>query len=483
MNTKQVILTLGAVCLLLAGCSDTPIDNTEPGKDGPEEIPAGQAALQLVFEGGGENVTYPGTRAQIATPQENQIDNLTVYVFGAPVDTESAYKYQETWTMGSIDDTPAKTFTLQGTGASRKATIFPDDATNKFFRMYCVANAPTLHKVVLPATPGAPNPANTAVLPADWVVGTTTPAQLEAYATGTFAVDSAFMTTPLTMTGKGVTASTRTRAIQPVYINLERLVARFDIVNNVDSTGFTLTHISMVKGRPWSCMFTPIGATNFGTKITYPEREFTGLENANHGTTISAMYAYPCLKTDSTYLLLKGTFYNAETRQQVPVQYPVYFHKTTGGVLDTVNIQANNRYTLLIKSVTESNIIAGFVIEDWTLGGGITFPTLNGAPVPQVNGANVSLAAHAITVSGATAGSFELVSSCSGKTTAELKTDGGWISMAADPVVKTVGGETVTVFTINYTVPQAAKATIILRNAAAGTGDESKEVELTIQKS
>lgn len=92
--------------------------------------------IQLLFNGNGHQEEY--TRA-IASDAENDIESLRVYVFASANKTD--YFYQEMWSTET--GMPAdKALVLQGTGGSKKASIFPTEwKTMPYLKFYCVANS------------------------------------------------------------------------------------------------------------------------------------------------------------------------------------------------------------------------------------------------------------------------------------------------------------------------------------------------------
>ena len=107
------------------------------------------------------------------------------------------------------------------------------------------------------------------------------------------------------------------------------------------------------------------------------------MAGANEGLTESALYTYPNLSTDQTYLIIDGTYKSPPTSKQVDVTYHVPIVRTPEGADkgEYIAIAANNRYKLRITDVTQSNIFGTFEVVDWTSGGGIVVKPDNDAPV------------------------------------------------------------------------------------------------------
>ena len=115
---------------------------------------------------------------------------------------------------------------------------------------------------------------------------------------------SGAQTTPLDLTDLGSSARVQTG------FKLTRLAARFDIVNNAETSRFTIQSISMGNSRRGATFFpiriygtVPEAAT--GELITCPSRTFSG-EKANKGMQTGAFYSYPSPKNDHGFLTLKG---------------------------------------------------------------------------------------------------------------------------------------------------------------------------------
>ncbi|WP_321571891.1 hypothetical protein, partial [Parabacteroides goldsteinii] len=130
------------------------------------------------------------------------------------------------------------------------------------------------------------------------------------------------------------------------------------------------------------------------TLTPYAAVEFDKLAGANEGLTESALYTYPNLSTDQTYLIIDGTYKSPATSKQVDVTYHVPIVRTPEGADkgEYIAIAANNRYKLRITDVTQSNIFGTFEVVDWTSGGGIVVKPDNDAPVFEATTGNIPVA-------------------------------------------------------------------------------------------
>lgn len=389
MKMKSLLLLL-AFAGLGAGCiSDAPVDVNHPGTRSGE--------LQLVFSGAnGESQEY--TKA-IASESENKIDKLNVYLFAAAA-VDGPYYYLETWEEGTAYDPtqPNVTkFVKQGSGTSWKASIYPNELHGlPYLRLYCVANNGSVGNI----TDGKfYNEAGTEVLSP--LTAITADAANAADATSETDFLAAFtkqlqntadvkdiIHTPLLMTGHGSTKISG--SVSKVNIDMKRVVARFDIDNTSTKSQLTIEKISMAQARKsgslWNTTLTPYESEGDRTAnlMTYAEVDYTTFTGANQGTVESALYVYPGLANDKSYLVIEGKYKSpVPGAGSVPVTYHVPIVKTDPetNTSNYVAILANNRYQLHITDVTQSNIYATFEVEDWTSGGGIQIKPDNDAPL------------------------------------------------------------------------------------------------------
>lgn len=403
---KTYLMLLLALAGLGSSCTN------EDGTEGP--TPSGSAGeIQLVFSGSGESTEY--TKA-IASDSENKIANLQVYLFGtATADaTDANCHYMETWTM--TDATPTATqFNLQPSGSSWTASIKPGEKKGlPYLTLVCVANQDNLFKAD-GSSFGDLNAVVTDVATGGITTGGTT---LDAFkAAYTAKMDgAAILKTPLVMTGTGTTKISG--SVSKVAITLKRIVARFDIDNTTATSQLTIENVSMGQGRPNGSLF---GAEPTADPITYADVDFAG-ENANQGTLESAIYVYPNLAADESYLIIKGKYKSPSTGEQIPVTYNIPVVKTPeNATADTpanyIAINANSRYKLRITDVTESNIYSTFEVEDWTSGGGVIIKPDNAKPeMSKMDGTNIPTLVEGMApfYRTANAGTFNIVMTSTG---------------------------------------------------------------------
>ena len=371
---KTYLMLLLALAGLGSSCTN---------EDGTEGVtPSGDPSeIQLVFSGSGEEEEY--TKA-IASDSENKISKLDVYLFGAAsASTNDAdYHYIETWKMTEATPTGYQ-FILQPSGSSWTASIKPNELKGlPYLTLVCVANQDKLFDADgnnFAALDVVTTDADGAIQTA----GTTLDAFKAAYTAKMTDPVADFIKTPLAMTGTGTTKISG--SVSKVAITLKRIVARFDIDNTTATSQLTIEKVSMGKGRSNGSLF---GATltdaTAGDLVTYKDVDFTG-ENANQGTLESAIYVYPNIPGDESFLIIKGKYKSPSTGEQIAVTYNIPVVKTPADAkpddpANYIAINANSRYKLRITDVTESNIYSTFEVEDWTSGGGIIIKPDNTKP-------------------------------------------------------------------------------------------------------
>lgn len=194
------------------------------------------------------------------------------------------------------------------------------------------------------------------------------------------------------MTGS---ASTKiSGSVSKVSMQLKRMVARFDIENNTMTSKLTIEKITMANARKNGGLFTDLDPSadrvekaDFATAlISYNETDFNTIDKHNQGLAESALYVYPNLATDESYLIIKGKFKSLVDGSQVPVTYNIPIVKkdplaAPDAPSPYIAIKRNNRYKLRILDVTTAHIYGTFEVEDWTSGGGVIIKPDNAAPV------------------------------------------------------------------------------------------------------
>lgn len=479
MNVKSLMLLLA-----FAGLGASCTDDVEGG--GGSGI-AGRTELQIAFSGNGESQEY--TKAA-ASESENEIKDLKIYLFAASAEN-GEYQYLETWKEGTAydpDHADVTNFKKQTSGTSVKASIYPNEKVGlPWIKLYCVANNGS-HLTTQGGNyyeeDGATEMLATLVPVVTDADGTvTTPGTLETDFIKSFTkaigTDEAtgILGTPLLMTGNGKTKISG--SVSKVDITMRRLVARFDIDNAASKTNLTITSLTMAHARKtaplWGAAPTKVDEKDLATDTrltTYKDVAFDKITGANVGLTESAFYTYPSLATDQSYLIIKGNYKSPITSQQVPVTYNIPIVRTpdNSDKGEYIAINANNRYTLRISDVTQSNVFASFEVVDWTSAGGIIVKPDNDAPVFDkaiaIEGTNkptelkdlaTDAAPYNYEVTGDTDGNgnFDVTIAATGKVRAEkgavTKTDDptGWLTIGT-PTYEEKEGVWYTKFNISY---------------------------------
>lgn len=402
MKVKSFMMLL-ALAGMTASCSND--DLTEGGDNGTTGT---RPEIQIAFSGSGESQEYERNARAIASESENKIDQLSVYLF-ASASAAGPYYYLETWEEGTdyVPATPAVTkFKKQASGTGWKASIYPNELKGlPYVKLLCVANngvpagsttdgnfyaedGKTALAALVPVT--VDDDGNITNAPA----ATTELAFKEAH-TMNLGIDAAtgIIATPLMMTGEGATKISG--SVSKVNIDLRRIMARFDIDNTTSRSNLTIQHLTLARGRKCGEVFktaaglTPVAKDDLdkvedaNLLVKYQTVDFTAIQGANVGLTESALYAYPNLATDESYLIIEGTYKSPITSAQVPVTYNIPIARTPDGAdaAQYIPIKANNRYKLRITDVTQSNIFGSFEVVDWTSGGGINVKPDNDAPI------------------------------------------------------------------------------------------------------
>lgn len=377
--------------LLLAGCnSENELPGTPPDDGGKTD--ANTREVQLILKNK-LNLKPAGTKAPIATEAENTVSSLDVYVFAS--DTEDGtYTFQE---LFYYRDDPSQTI-AQSWAHSFELTTADNTSggllrltKGLYVKLLCIANQTKLYATAAdgtvteytdfaPLNQTAPGQITNVVTP-----GRPTLADFEALHTPLINPETAADTiaTPLPMAGAVSTAIDLTGMAMTAKLQssvmLNRMVARFDVINDSEKSKFKLTEIVMVNGRKGCTYFPvrPIGATPAAADdlIRYPARTVTAAQQGSKDNELinsyttrvpGAFYIYPSPKEDAGYLLLKGTYYPNKTEQR-EVSYPIYF-EPVGGLGNYIEVAANHRYTVTITDAGDSQLDFTMNVLPWEEG-------------------------------------------------------------------------------------------------------------------
>ena len=379
---------------LFAACSsENELPNTPPDAGGKTDANSQEVTLILKNK---VSLTPSATKAPIATEEENYISSLDVYVFASESEN-GPYTFQELFyyrddPSETIAQNWAHTFTLSTT--DNTSTGLLRLTKGLYVKLLCIANQTQLYSTAAdgtaseytdfaPLSQTAPGQPDNVVTP-----GRPTLAEFEALHTPLInpTVTTDFIETPLPMAGAGngvidltdFTVTTRRQS----SLTLNRMVARFDVINDSEKSKFKLTGIALANGRKGCTFFPikPVGAEPAATDdlIQYPFRIVSAAQKgseddaANNVITTKmtgAFYMYPSPKEDGGYLLLKGVYYPNKTEQR-DVTYQVPF-EPIGGLGNYIEVAANHRYTVAITEAGEAKLDFTVSVLPWEDGGDV----------------------------------------------------------------------------------------------------------------
>ena len=475
---KQFLLS---TAILLTGVACT--SETHEGLDNPSSPSDGDdpTKREVVVTLRNQLSLAKGTKAgEIATAAENKISSLDIYAFGSATE-DGTYTLQERFAYREDPATLPPTATaidLEQPGDGKEASVSLKLQKGLFVKLYTVANQPQLvdptGAIGTGATVGA---TGKIMLDGDFVplsltnpgqAGTTVqtegvPTETQFLAFHSTLLDAAtpadILESPLPMSGAytiplDLTDFESFSRMQAGF-KLTRTVARFDVVNNAADSRFTITGISMGNARRGTTFFPikPFGRalTQASDLITMPVRTFTGLTDANAGTTPSAFYSYPSPQDDNGYIILKGTYRMNETDPEKEVSYQVPFKQEVNGTGSHIEVNPNHRYTITITKADDYHIDFDLTVADWSDAGdeldGFE-PGVPGEPatmtftatgVAEVDGDKIRVDTDG--------GAFTLSASYPGKTVTIEDTPeyeptyggSGWITIT-DPVIRAASG-------------------------------------------
>lgn len=425
---------LFGACMLLGGLASCTSDEIA-SQGGGIDVP-GNGAVVFSLEGlGSGSVESPGTRAILATQEENRIDSLDVYVFAydndgtfdedltvttpaviaqltpddAATADETKWYLQEKWTWknpepgrssGMVDTSRPQLHEipqLGGSGVARTAVIYPE--RGRFLKFFIVANggeltATAAETVYTPAFTDA-NTGAAGTSASDFLnlrlrlgIRPADPAQVLS------------IECPLPMTSQMATtkaaAVDMTKSANPVQVTrgatLTRAVARFDVVNYaaLPAQGdYTLTDVIVSNHYAFTNMqnLVPAGATmKESVKKNLDGRTwgtYTDLVTGEQAMQLqSVFYTSPTLAgTDPMKLGLRGVLGKSTAQPGellTPLNKDVDVLKDDG---TSLVLTANTRYLLKIKKLG-SDINVAFSIEDWD--SKILDADFSNAPMPKL---------------------------------------------------------------------------------------------------
>lgn len=510
-NRKQFSAwMIGLLALSLTACGESEVLNNPTPDEDPlandptrREVVLGfQNKLNIKTAGATRSAASTRADAPIATAEENEISTLDIYVFSSDKE-EGPYTYQERFSYRADGTTVAGAtkivLTVEGDNVAL-ATLRPKKGL--FCKFYCIANQPKLLKdgadydVFTPLEQSAPggtyNVVSKAGVPTETDFLTFTTPLLDP------AEPADLLLTPLPMVGsyspaldlREISMGSRTR----INMTLQRIVSRFDIINDAEKSHLTITGVSMGKGRKGVTYFpvVPVEDLTDPTKtlITYPDRAFDG-DQANKGTQTGAFYSYPSPIDDKGYLIIKGKYALNLTDPPQDVSYMVEFEQSVGGTGGYIEVKPNHRYTVRITDADPFKLDVNITVSDWTDGGDFDYQPENeltlGTPEAEAGGGTTFDGNKATVVPTETA-YFSIPFSSNSEAVCSIvySNIGGVAAGSADwlqaviepaPVVRAASASYVCKVSKKeaYTGNVFPKATILLRSKA---GQEEKQIEV-----
>lgn len=387
MRTKYFLFVL--IALLFGACTDDEIGGQGGGSGQQPE--AGKTAFGFALKDFAKG-SVPLSKADPdpldklpASVAESTIDSLSIYVFDQHADTP----YDSTTTI-FVEEFKLDGLQLVPSGTDKQATIQLSGLGKK--KIYFIANAigqQDMDKLKLGETTEAQFLAmkTNALSKADQL---TCPLIMTAIDSVEIKENTAG-TDPGTVTGNA-TEITQGAVVTGRTITLKRIVSRFDIENNAETSDLVIESIVLNKVHPTALInkVTNFNATK-NSEYTYsgdPQLDeteafdFTRYPNANTGRVASTFYVYPNLdKGDGTdgegtdtanrfYL----TLYGKTKKTGAKVVYNVYMYKDNADQSkDPVIIKPNNQYLIKINDLDPTRLKATITVQDWLIGDTISY--------------------------------------------------------------------------------------------------------------
>lgn len=396
MNIKHK-LSIFAVGLLLAACSgESVLDTPSTDSETPSQEEGARREVLLTLKNS-LVLKASGARAAgdpIATEEENYIQTLDVYVFGAkeeagPYTFQELHYFRDDATEVTMPGVNTYSFNLTPSAADNTTTGLLKLNKGLYVKLYCIANRTHLFqtdgagtmteftgfKSLVQTAPGQDANVVTAGVPLETDFTKFHTNLINPAATNPTADD--ILTTPLPMTGAYTTpldltdfsSSARTQ----ISFKLSRMVARFDIVNDASASKFTIEKISMGNGQN-GAQFFPIRTlvTDAAKLISYPERTVSALtqvtpdvaDPTKTNITKGAFYTWPSPKADGGYLMLKGK-YAVNMTEQKEVSYKIPFEQVQNGIGSYIEVAYNHRYTIAITKADDYHLDFTLKVADW----------------------------------------------------------------------------------------------------------------------
>lgn len=416
----------------MVACSD----DTDPfGGGGEPTKPVGRG-LSFVFPGTAKGVV-PYSAA--ASESENELKTLDIYVFGEDTTSAATPKpmvLEEVFKSGVSGEFD---FTTSGQDKLAKISVYAGNKKSFFF----VANGRdhlSLDSLELHVTDTA------------------------TFVRKTTNVQNGLLECPMLMSGFHDMPDVATAiAGGAIEVELVRRVARFDLLNNSDDSGFIIREILVNNARGGNYIFDGNAAPYAASLLDkLPIIDFAPFPNANYGESNSVLYLYPTIVAGETELALVGTVASSGKPQVYPVRL---LPNQTDGDDKLIQIKSNNRYLLSVLSLGTGYINATLKVTEWVVGDTINSQTgygtikLSDKDGNALKDSTISLVAEplladSVLINVAAASEWELF----------VDPSYDWIAVSELPRDTVMRSFCVTTTTPNPSSKEARMATVVVRN-------------------
>lgn len=318
--------------LALAACTDDHLERVNPTDDGDRKI-------TFVFPGVAKGST---TYATEGSADENKIETLDIYVFTEHPNSAENPKPMVLEEVLQNGDPQKGYFELTNSGDDKVATITVPAGNKKHF--FFIANGRTFY-----------NPQKFRLLE-------TTVTDFTKVNNG---MSNSHIICPLQMTADVLVDDIEQNNITSLDVTLTRRMARFDIKNDSEDSGFIIDEILINNACGSVTVFASSTPLASATLHNLPPIDFSIYPDANHGVSSSVFYLYP---TIAAYMadpdkVLNFQLVGRSTTNGTPQVYPVKVQKPDGSDL---SIDANHLYTIHILNMGIGYINATLMVDDWT---------------------------------------------------------------------------------------------------------------------
>lgn len=343
MKKKYYLMALAG--LMMASCSE---DNDPFSGGGQNQAATRQ--LTFVFPGTAQGVV---PYSAIASEAENQLKTLDIYVFGQDTMSNTIPQpmvLEEIFRSG-------EGYELTPKGDDHTAAISVPAGNNKAF--FFVANGRehlSLNDLVLHETDTA------------------------AFKQKMSNTLKGHITCPMLMSAQKdmPDVATTLEGGVAVDVTLVRRMARFDILNNSETSSFVIQTV-VIDNVPADVPLFPIDGYEAELLMgVMPVIDFTALANSNAGETNSVFYLYPTTKTDGAGLSLSlvGKDLVTNAAQVLPVTFKNYTAATENDPY--IPIEANNRYLVMVEDLGFGELSATLTVKEWVSGDTVNVDTGDG---------------------------------------------------------------------------------------------------------